>query len=65
MSPGCPCDLIALKEDKCYRVEVTTARVSTKGTLNYDRHNPDNFDLLAVVSSQGIHYFPSLEALKL
>ena len=60
LSPMSSCDLLALKNKKTYRVEVTTGYYSNGGTLYFDRHKKDNFDIIAVVHSTGIVYKPSL-----
>ena len=67
LSPMCSCDLAVLKDKTLLRVEVTTGHFnghySSNKTLSYDRHDPKNFDIIAVVTSQGILYKPEVENL--
>ncbi len=57
VSPHCPCDLVAMRDGVCLRVEVRT------GTLNLSTSNvaipvrdADRFDLLAVVVGDQVGY---------
>lgn len=63
MSPSCPCDLTVLKGSTLLRFEVTTARKSlVTNTISYPKHNPENYDFMALVFPDGtIQYLPSLE----
>lgn len=50
VSPACPCDLIAMKGDQVYRVEVTTARRTVDGKMYHNkRHDKHKYDILACV----------------
>lgn len=60
LSASCDCDLAALAGKKLIRVEVTTGYKSGNGVLTYPHHKAENFDVLAVVSKGGIHYFPPM-----
>lgn len=66
LDAGASCDLVALKEGRCYRVQVKTARAYNLAVggvkLNCDRSNPERFDLLAVVerATLAITYEPPL-----
>lgn len=60
-SPSCPCDLIAMRESVCYRVEVRTARRSKNGRLLYPPRNPSKSDTLACVLPDGVVvYIPDI-----
>lgn len=49
-SPACPCDLIAMKEDKIYRIEVTTGTKTTLSSYSYPKKGPRyQFDFMAIV----------------
>lgn len=63
MGPHGPCDLIALKEGKCLRVEVKT---ETPGSKQVPRHNGYDFgidyDVMAVVGHDGdVSFYPELK----
>lgn len=60
LSPSCPCDLVILNNNNILRVEVTTGKYSPSGIVQYPPHNPELYDMLAVVLHDGIHYFPDL-----
>lgn len=62
LSPSCPCDLAILRDGKLIRVEVTTGYVGLPpaNKLSYPKRKEGCYDLLAVVSQNGIHYFPEL-----
>jgi len=47
------CDLIALKNGKCFRVEVTKGVIKPNGTWYWSKHDPTKYDLLALVAPQG------------
>lgn len=56
---SCPCDLAILRNGRLIRVEFTTGRLNAKtGKMNYPKHDPLRFDLLAVVTTAGILYDP-------
>lgn len=62
-SPQAPCDLIALKDGKCLRVEVTTGHLYKCGgedKLGWDRHNPENYDVIVVILGDTLFYMPEL-----
>ncbi len=66
LSPSSPCDLIALRGDKCLRVEVTTGRRnSNTQSIYYPNKTKDQakFDLLVVVVPEEgtVTYYPSLD----
>lgn len=61
LSPSCPCDLVILNNNDILRVEVTTGKYSPSGIIQYPSHNPELYDILAVVSHDRIHYFPDLK----
>lgn len=50
ISPSCSCDMIALKNNKFFRVEVRTTTLSPKGKP-YKVSKKGNYDILAVVHS--------------
>lgn len=53
-----PCDLLAIDPEGCIqRVEVTTG-VETKRGLSYPKHHQSAYDVLVVVTTKGIHFFP-------
>lgn len=50
LSPSAPCDLIALKSNIAYRVEVTTVRPSSDGKIHHSKQrDAEKFDILACV----------------
>ncbi len=64
LSPSCSCDLIALKNGKSLRVEVTTGAFQALrqgNTLYWAKHDPKKYDLLVVVADSNIYYMPELE----
>lgn len=61
LSPNATCDLVAVKNGKCYRVEVTTGSLYRGKKLYYPPHKQERYDILAVVSTLGIDYSPSIE----
>lgn len=69
VSQSCSCDLIAMKpnvnlpvqQQNYLRVEVTTATRTKKGDAVFAPHDPDAYDLLALVFVDGeIEYRPKL-----
>ena len=63
VSPACPCDLVIIYKDKLYRVEVTTAVVTTQGDFRHGKKDRDKekYDILVFVLKTGeIHYEPGL-----
>lgn len=61
VSQSCFCDVIAVKDSKYTRVEVTTATVTKKGAAVFAPHDPDAYDLLALVFVDGeIEYRPKI-----
>jgi PD-(D/E)XK endonuclease len=62
VSPDGSCDLVALKGDKMFRIEVKTGQVyATTGTRTYPKPKPkdaNKFDILAVSYPDGIAYSP-------
>ena len=64
VSPACGCDLAAIKENKFYRVEVTTGYFDYKGEIINNKKYADSskFDIVAIVFTTGeITYIPELE----
>lgn len=60
-SPSCPCDLIAMRDGKLLRVEVTKGRRYVKGGSHFIPHPAERYDLLAVVFHDGvIEYAPQI-----
>lgn len=53
------CDLLALKNDKFSRIEVTTGHKTALGKVSYSKHNPDNYDVLVVVVGEELFYIPA------
>lgn len=61
LSPSCPCDLAIVVDGKLLRIEVTSAKQGPNGRPYYSKHNPENFDVLALVFDSGkIQYIPDL-----
>ena len=60
LSPSCPCDLIALRDNETVRIEVRTTYFGRTGNLIIPHNDPSKFDVLAMVTSAGIFYEPSL-----
>lgn len=58
-SPACSCDLVVLKNNKVYRVEVRTGYRNRHGTLLYSKDRI-KADYTAVVVLDEIVYIPSL-----
>lgn len=66
LSPAASCDMLALFEDRIFRVEVTTGVRGDRGELKMPAKDAARFDLLAVVERSGnISYFPELSDNKL
>ncbi len=64
ISPNCPCDLMAIINNRKIRVEVTTGVMNNSGSINFPAKLVSNFDLLAiVVYPDKIYYYPSIESL--
>jgi hypothetical protein len=61
ISPHGPCDIIILKGEKCFRVEVKTGRMRPNGRLS---HSPisknQSYDILAVVLDGKVIYLNEL-----
>jgi len=56
------CDVIAMKDDKIWRVEVRTCRRSPEGKIFYPKSDPRKYDVLAAVDHFGcITYIPGFE----
>jgi predicted AAA+ superfamily ATPase len=54
LNPQATCDLLALKEGTCIRVECKVSRLSISGSLYRDvRDKTDKFDLLAIITPSG------------
>lgn len=64
MSPACTCDLIALRDGKCWRVEVTSAALGRSGTPYKlkGKHDPGKCDIVAyvVLQTREVIYEPKL-----
>lgn len=63
ISPSAPCDLIAMKDTRLIRVEVTTVRRTTTGVhYNHKRHKSEKYDMLAfvILGEDVIEYEPSI-----
>ena len=59
VSPASPFDLVAFKDGHIYRVEVTTGHYKgTEGRFTYSQHDPNKFDIMAVVLLDKIVYLP-------
>lgn len=58
MSPACSCDLLVSKNHKTLRVEVTTAKYSSSGKVQYTPHDNENYDIIAAVLPEKIYYLP-------
>lgn len=60
VSPTTSCDLLVMRENKMYRVEVTVGHRHGDG-IRYDPHDKKNFDIIAVVFQDGdVIYMPSI-----
>jgi len=58
---GCSCDLAILKDRKVLRIEVTTVIKSPAGKLSYLLHDPQKYDILALVFRSGeVIYKPTM-----
>lgn len=59
ISPSCVCDLVAIKQNKILRVEVTNG-YQYQGKLRYPKHEEDRYDIMAVVlfGKKEIVYIP-------
>jgi hypothetical protein len=53
VSPTGPCDLIAMKKNTLWRIEVTTGCHRKDGSVGWVPHNPANYDVIAVVLPNG------------
>ncbi len=60
LSPACPCDLIALKDNVCIRIEVKTAYYNRSGGISTSPTRYNIFDVLARVLPDVITYEPAL-----
>jgi hypothetical protein len=49
LSPNSSCDLIAMKEGKIWRVEVTTGYIRKDGSMSWVKHDESKYDVLAAV----------------
>lgn len=60
LSPGCPCDLIAMVGLSVYRIECKSCYRNPNGSVRRPIHgHPDGFDVMACVLPDGaIFYFP-------
>ena len=47
-SPACSCDVIAMKDNRIYRIEITTGYRGING-IAFPRHNTDNYDVMAII----------------
>jgi hypothetical protein len=57
VSPQCPCDLVAMRDGVCLRVEVRTGTpYLATGTVGVPLRETDRFDVLAVVVADTIGY---------
>jgi hypothetical protein len=67
ITPNSPYDVVAEKNGRTYRVEITTGRRGISGSLWYNKHNDrrDRFDVVAVWSplENEITYTPELDEL--
>jgi predicted AAA+ superfamily ATPase len=54
-------DLVACKNNKIFRIEVTTGCRLPSGKLIFPPKVEDKFDVLAVVERESINYFPPIE----
>jgi hypothetical protein len=60
LQPASTCDLVVIKDDKLYRVEVTAGKRTAAG-YKYHKHDPTKYDVLALVlPDSSIHYEPPL-----
>jgi hypothetical protein len=58
ISPACKCDLVAIKGNSIYRIEVTTGQPTQRGT-SIPYHDPSNYDILAVTDgSENLRFYP-------
>ena len=49
ISPHGPCDLVILKNDKCFRVEVKTGYIRVNGKMGHSPVRDNNsYDILAI-----------------
>jgi Holliday junction resolvase-like predicted endonuclease len=63
LSQACSCDLIALKDGICYRVEVKTGTKTSKGVSwsEKNKHKHKNrYDIMVVVVKGEPHYIPDI-----
>lgn len=59
ISPSCPCDLIAMVDGRCWRVEVTSGCIRADGTLYYVPHDLEKSDVIAaVLPDNQVRYVP-------
>jgi hypothetical protein len=63
VSAGCSCDLIAIKENKSQRIEVTKGSRLTKDKhLMHRAHNSSHYDIIAIWEDDGIlTYVPPID----
>lgn len=56
------CDLMVTRNGKMFRVEVTTGHyvAKDKRLITYPRHNPANYDIMAIVLPDKITYLPDM-----
>lgn len=63
VSPTCSCDLVVHAEKKLYRVEITAGVASPGGQISWARHDPENYDVLALVlRDYRVVYIPDIAA---
>ena len=55
LSPSCSCDLMILKNNKLYRVEVGTGWENGFG-IKINKKKRENTDILAIICNGNIHY---------
>ena len=62
VSPSADCDIVIVADKTVYRVEVTTGYKSPTGKLYYPPHDPQKYDVIAVLVGDEIHYVGELPA---
>lgn len=60
VSPSCSCDLIALRDGICLRIEVKTGYVMNTGARWYQKAREGRADHVAAVYHDGVRYEPPL-----
>ena len=65
VSPSCSCDLIGLRDGRCYRIEVTKgkyrSRTNGPSYLTWVPHDPAKYDILALIMpDDAILYMPEI-----